>query len=52
MNPASRITLLSNASNLRDVAFIIVKITMKEITPFVMLAVVRNLEICDSDTLL
>jgi hypothetical protein len=46
-----RITLLSNATGRRGVACTIVKITVKEFTPFVMLAVDWTW-ICDSDTLL
>jgi hypothetical protein len=45
-------TLLSNATGFRGVAYTIVKITVKEFTPFVMLAVDWELEICDCDTLL
>ena len=44
--------LLSNVTGLRGVACTIVKINEKEITPFVMLAVAWDLEICNSDTLL
>ncbi len=48
------IILLSNATGLRGVACNCnkVKITPKEFTPFVMLAVDWDLEICDSDTFL
>ncbi len=46
-------TLLSNATGLRGVACTIVKITVKDFSPFVMLAVdYMGLEICDSDILL
>jgi hypothetical protein len=44
--------LLSNATGCRGVAYSKVKITEKEFTPCVMLAVDWELEICDSDTLL
>jgi hypothetical protein len=50
--PASRMTLLSNATGRRGVACTIVKILAKEFTPFFLLAVYWPLEICDSDTLL
>jgi hypothetical protein len=50
--PASRITLLSNATGCRGVACTIVKILAKEFTPFFLLAVYWPLEIYDSDTLL
>jgi hypothetical protein len=51
MYPASRMTLLSNATSLRGVACTIVKITVKEFTLFVLLAVDWELEICDNNTL-
>jgi hypothetical protein len=44
--------LLSKATGLRGVACPIEKITVKEFTPFFMLAVDWELEICDSVTLL
>jgi hypothetical protein len=46
------VTLLLNATSLRGVACPIEKITVKEFTPFFMLAVDWELEICDSVTLL
>ncbi len=45
-------TLLSNATGLRDVACPIEKITVKEFTPFSILAVDWKLEVCESVTLL
>jgi hypothetical protein len=50
--PASRMTLLSNATSLRVVACTIEKIIVKEFTLFVLLAVNWELEICDINTLL
>jgi hypothetical protein len=50
--PASRMTLLSNATSLRGVACTIENIIVKEFTLFVLLAVNWELEICDNDTLL
>ncbi len=49
---APRMTLLSNATGFRGVPYSIVKITKKEFSRFVMLAVDWELEIWDSDTFL
>jgi hypothetical protein len=48
--PESRMTLLSNATGRGGVACTIVKTPAKEFTPFFLLAVYWQLEICDSDT--